>query len=129
MFTVLRIETLDSWDQVLYIAIYGCANYPGGYEFLEGNPNITCQHSKGYGGFAVLMLLVITILGAYILPTVLIGIVSIKFDDSSKMYHVRAEEKETMAKHLDHAKVNKHTHIILYTQKNGGITIDVQCKI
>lgn len=118
MFTVLRIETLDSWDQILYIAMYGCANYPGGYEFLNNHPGNECTNSDGFGGVAVLMLLVITIVGAYILPTVLIGIVSIKFDDSSKMFHVRVEEKATMLKHLEQAKVTPSLFYGIYTNQS-----------
>ena len=31
VFTVLRLETADSWDQILYINLYGCdqVNIPG----------------------------------------------------------------------------------------------------
>ena len=29
MMTVLRIETLDGWEQVLYLSMYDCERYPG----------------------------------------------------------------------------------------------------
>jgi len=29
MMTVLRLETLDGWEQVLYIGMYDCRRYPG----------------------------------------------------------------------------------------------------
>jgi len=109
MFTVLRIETLDSWDQILYIAMFGCKGYPGGYDFLAGHENSNCESSKAFGGVGALVLILVTILGAYILPTVLIGIVSIKFDHSSKMFEVRREEKAAMLKHLEEAKRNLPT--------------------
>ena len=43
MFSILRIETLDSWDQILYIAMFGCEGYPSGYEF-------THRRGLGLGG-------------------------------------------------------------------------------
>jgi len=30
MFNILRIETKDTWDAVLYIAMFGCDGYPAG---------------------------------------------------------------------------------------------------
>ena len=35
MFTMLRMQTLDSWDQILNIAIFGCDVFPAGERIIE----------------------------------------------------------------------------------------------
>ena len=64
----------DSWDQILYIAMFGCEEYPTGYEFTTGNPQATCRDSTAFGWMAAFVLFVIAIVGAFVLPTVLIGV-------------------------------------------------------
>jgi len=100
VFNVLRIETLDSWDQILYIAMYGCAEYPGGYPFTVKSEyfdvlKLDCKHSEGSGWFGALMMLIIVIFGAFVLPTVLIGIVAISYDEATRK---AANVQEMMSK-------------------------------
>jgi len=96
MFTVLRIETLDTWDQILYISMFGCAKYPTAYPMVEeaSNPVVQCNHDSGQGWIAVFIFFIVVIFGSYILPTVLIGIVAISFDEASR----RAEALKEMHK-------------------------------
>lgn len=107
MFTVLRIETLDTWDQILYIAMFGCKGYPAGYEFLEDgeDKSITCDKSKAFGWIGAFVLLAVTIVGAYVLPTVLIGVVSIKFDDTNTYFQAMEEQKKKYMIQIVKAKV------------------------
>eukprot|EP00615_Pteridomonas_danica_P011765 CAMPEP_0114346930 /NCGR_PEP_ID=MMETSP0101-20121206/13474_1 /TAXON_ID=38822 ORGANISM="Pteridomonas danica, Strain PT" /NCGR_SAMPLE_ID=MMETSP0101 /ASSEMBLY_ACC=CAM_ASM_000211 /LENGTH=1430 /DNA_ID=CAMNT_0001483895 /DNA_START=53 /DNA_END=4345 /DNA_ORIENTATION=+ len=104
MFTVFRIETLDSWDQVLYIAMYGCSKYPGGYELLSNHGTSTCEHSHGTGFMGAGVFFVVVILGAYVMPTVLIGIVSINFDEANRRAEAMQEMDEKMERIAIHAK-------------------------
>lgn len=113
MFTVLRMETLDTWDQILYITMYGCAEYPDGYEFLQNYPQSECKNSEGIGVYGFGILLLVVIIGAYVLPTVLIGIVSIKFDNTSKRLEKIEEEKRSFVTHLKEAKVSE-LYIFIY---------------
>jgi voltage-gated sodium channel len=69
MFTILRIETLDSWDQILYITMFGCENYPGLYGFLKDNPVTQCKHSYAWGWFGAYIVLFIVLTGSYICCT------------------------------------------------------------
>jgi voltage-gated sodium channel len=105
MFTILRIETLDSWDQILYIAVFGCDNFPGGYAFLEDNPVTQCKHSYAWGWFGAFVILFIVLTGSYIIPIVLIGIVSIKFDEATKrsslLAHMRANLEDVKAEAIE----------------------------
>ena len=44
VFTILRLETGDSWDQILYINMYGCAEYPAGYPMVaKDSPLTSCD--------------------------------------------------------------------------------------
>jgi Ca2+-binding EF-hand superfamily protein len=115
--------------------MFGCEGYPGGYEFLEGHPGSECKDSEAFGGIAVLVLLLIAIIGAYILPTVLIGIVSIKFDDSSKLFEVYSEEKKAMKEHLKianeylpdfftHERIQAVVKVFRRLNSGGQITLD-----
>lgn len=45
---------------------------------------IHCNNPKAFGWLGVFILVIIVLLGAYILPTVLVGIISIKFDEASR---------------------------------------------
>ena len=91
MFTVLRMETLDSWDQILYIGMFGCSQYPGGYPMTADNRG--CTHDYGYGWLGAFLFFVIIVVGSFVMPTVLIGIVSIKFDEASSYLAARTEMK------------------------------------
>jgi Ca2+-binding EF-hand superfamily protein len=69
----------------LYIAVYGCDEYPAGYDgFTINNPASLCKHPSAYGWSGALILFILVIFGSFMLPTVLIGIVSIKFDEASQ---------------------------------------------
>jgi hypothetical protein len=115
MFTVLRMETLDSWDQILYITMYGCAKYPGGYEFLDTDkyPQSRCDDSRAAGYVGTVALMFVAVVGAYVVPTVLIGIVSIKFDKTTKHMEVLENEARALARHLAKARVRYSTCLFL----------------
>jgi len=85
-FTIWRVETLDSWDVVLRINMYGCATAPNGYPFF--NSQYTCKEEdeSAFGYIAVFFFVFTVILGGLILPTVLIGIVAIAFENGWKRY-------------------------------------------
>jgi hypothetical protein len=63
---MLRVETLDTWDQILYIAMFGCENYPQGYDFTvdEGSVlggSLRCENSIASGWIGAVLLLFIVI--------------------------------------------------------------------
>jgi len=108
MFTIFRIETLDTWDQILYIAMYGCDKYPGGYELLLHVQHVQCNEdenvSTAFGWLGVVVFFTITIVGAYILPVVLIGVVSIKFDNATTLTNIYDEEQKRYVELVKRAK-------------------------
>ena len=97
-FTIMRLSTGDGWDQVLLINMYGCEYYPAGYPILDPglNPQAQCTDSFGLGWMAVFVFTFIVIMSAYILPTTLIGIVIISFDEASKRGELIREQMEKL---------------------------------
>jgi hypothetical protein len=54
----------------------------------------------------------VVILGAYVMPTVLIGIVSINFDEANRRAEAMQEMDEKMERIAIHAKVCVFDHVI-----------------
>ena len=78
--------------------MYGCQHFPLGYPILseETNPNIQCTQNIGLGWFSAFIFTFIVILCAYILPTTLIGIVIISFDEATKRGALIREQLEKL---------------------------------
>ena len=107
MFTILRLETLDTWDQVLFLNLYGCDVHPS-YPMLAspgpGGANL-CTSPAGLGYLAFLALFLVLLVGAYIIPTVLVGIVVVSFDEATK----KGTGLDAMMKEMEDAiKVTGH---------------------
>lgn len=85
-FSIWRVETLDSWDVILRINMYGCATYPNGYPFYNSIYKCREEDEVAFGYIAMFFFVFTVILGGLILPTVLIGIVAISFENGWKRY-------------------------------------------
>jgi hypothetical protein len=76
----------------------GCDAYPAGYDFTDRRGkglgdviSLRCDNPNALGWLGALLMLVIVILGSFVLPTVLIGIVAISFEEATqKAINVRA---------------------------------------
>ena len=119
MFTILRLETLDAWEEVMYIAMFGCDNYPNTYPYLTSNPQTSCEDPGAFGWTAAMLLFAIAIFGAYVLPTILIGIVSIKFDEESKQIKSRKSALNKVKQVMDTCKVTG-VFSVLNTERDIG---------
>jgi hypothetical protein len=83
MFTILRLATLDSWEQILHINMRGCAEYPNlGYPLTKDGSQ--CTDSAALGWFAALVFLLVVVIESFVLPTVLIGVVIVSFDEATR---------------------------------------------
>ncbi|KAH8064962.1 low voltage-gated calcium channel [Aureococcus anophagefferens] len=78
MVSIWGVSTLDAWDAALYTNMYGCERY--GYP----HGGRACNDATAYGWIAVAYFVFIVIIGALVLPTVLIGIISIAFEESTE---------------------------------------------
>ena len=89
MMAVWRIETLDGWDELMFANMFGCddsttlsAAPDEADGFAQYDPAAApCNaDGRGWGWLAVPYFLVVVLIGAMVLPTVLIGVISISFD-------------------------------------------------
>ena len=60
-FSVWRAESLDSWDQMLNVNIYGCATFPGAYPMAS--TLYPCRDEQALGGIAVIYFIFTVIFG------------------------------------------------------------------
>ena len=93
--TVWLCETFDEWEEVLYINMYGCNEF--GYDDHDGVPALAMRcdqdHAQGHGWVAFLFFVIVVTLTGFVMPTVMIGVISISFDASKK----RVEEERELA--------------------------------
>ena len=92
LISIWMVETFDAWEELLYINMYGCTQY--GYFDNKGfsTTKWACDDSKGYGWVAALYLVFVAVLGGLILPTVLIGVISVAFEEST--HRIKEEKKQ-----------------------------------
>jgi hypothetical protein len=83
-FSVWRVESLDEWDVILFVNLYGCETYPKGYPFSQ--TLYPCVEETAWGYVAVLYFVFTVVFGGLILPTVLVGIVAISFERAWQKY-------------------------------------------
>ena len=95
LMSVWAIETLDGWEDLLYINMYGCDHY--GYYDMYDNPSSAreCDEHSPKGWWAVFYFAVVVVLGSFVLPALLVGVVSIAFFESTEK--IRAEEADRAA--------------------------------
>jgi len=105
MFTMVKMETLDNWEEILYLTVLGCSNYPL-YDYALDNPKMRCKEDKsfGFGWLGAIIISSIIIIGGYVLPTVLIGIVSIRFEEASRYAETARHLKKNIKPVLEHAR-------------------------
>jgi len=97
--TVFMISTLDLWDAVMRIHLYGCDVYPSlsGYPL---SPDYPCEDPKAFGYFAALFVGVVVVFGGMILPTMFIGVISIKFEQSTQRSSSEVADRLELASHI-----------------------------
>ena len=114
--SIWMIETLDNWEDLMWINILGCHVYAaaddaralgGGlgddaeapssfgllrYGYDEGRLARPCTRSgaQGFGWIAAAYFVFMVVLGGLVLPTVLIGIISVAFDDATRLVRLDA---------------------------------------
>ena len=118
--SIWQMETLDGWEEIMMINTLGCSNY-GYWAKIRAGANDTstvttdlqldpfwevdqmafeCNRdkSRGLGWLAVMFCVSVVLLGGMVLPTVLIGVISLGFDEAA--LKIKLENKGAYA--LDH---------------------------
>ena len=89
MMAVWRIETLDGWDELMFANMFGCddsttlgaaPDEADGFAPYDPATAPCNADGRGWGWLAVPYFLIVVLIGAMVLPTVLIGVISISFD-------------------------------------------------
>mmetsp|Transcript_140 Transcript_140/g.277 ORF Transcript_140/g.277 Transcript_140/m.277 type:complete len:938 (+) Transcript_140:152-2965(+) len=78
MLTLFRCATLEDWTDVMYINMFGCDNY--GYDGMEEE----CKNPKRWGWLAGLYFVVFVILGALVLLTLFLGVVTTSMEKATR---------------------------------------------
>lgn len=67
----------------MHINMRGCAEYPNlGYPLTKDGSQ--CTDSAALGWFAALVFLLVVVIESFVLPTVLIGVVIVSFDEATR---------------------------------------------
>ena len=80
---LFQIATLDNWSQVMYKNVYGCDVYPP-FLSLETDLYGFCPHPEALGLWAVLYFVVFVTIGAFVMLTLFVGVVTTSMDEASK---------------------------------------------
>ena len=101
-FTTYQITTQDVWDATLRINMYDCATFPRqfGYPLGGTEGSLACTDPKAFGFVGFAYFLVVIIVGALILPTMLIGVVAIKFEQASNKFENERHDQLATKGHI-----------------------------
>jgi hypothetical protein len=83
MITLFRVSTLDDWHKVLYINMFGCDQY-GSYNAVYAEYPDACTNPKALGFIAVFYFVLFVIIGAQVLLTLFIGVVTTSMDQATE---------------------------------------------
>ena len=107
LFTTYMCETLDRWETIIRVNMIGCANFPGGYPFAKSTNEFECDSTtEGLGLFAALYYIFVVVFGGLILPTMLIGIVAISFEEAFRKSEAERESIVESAKMIELARAD-----------------------
>ena len=76
------------------------------YPYLRSSPGADCKNTYAFGWIGAGILFSIAVIGAYVIPTVLIGIISIKFDESSRYLERQILIRSETERVINETKVN-----------------------
>jgi len=101
--TIWQVETLDDWGVIMYTNMLGCFEF--GYSDLRGYTTtaISCHEdmSHAWGDLAFFFFFFVVFIGGLVLPSILIGVIAIAFDDATRRIQAahseRAVERKVVA--------------------------------
>ena len=88
--TLFRCATLEDWTDVMYISMYGCANY--GY----GPDHPACVQSSGAGYFGALYWILFILISTYMIINLFIGVITTSMGEA-KQELANAEKEAALA--------------------------------
>lgn len=73
MMTLFRCATLEDWTDVMYIQMYGCANYAAPI----------CTNSHAFGYFAAFFFVVFVVIGSLVMLNLFVGVISTSMEQAT----------------------------------------------
>merc|ERR550514_484784 len=94
MVTLFRIATGEDWTDVMYVNMYGCANY--GYD----SPPLKklCTDSEGQGFYAAVYFVLFFFISSLCILTLFVGVVTTSMDEQR---HEMEEHRKILSKVRD----------------------------
>jgi voltage-gated sodium channel len=81
LFSVWRIESGDSWEQILKLNMYGCLEYVSGYPMTyHDGYECTERNNNASGYWAWIYVLTASIFGNFVIPAALAGVLIVSYE-------------------------------------------------
>jgi voltage-gated sodium channel len=125
MLSLFQCATMDSWSDVLYINYYGCDAY--GYEDYKAI-GYSCDHQpKGF--IAVIYFIAFIVLGAMVLITLFIGVVTTSMEEATQEMEEEKEllcriEKLRISKGIEETVVNSYMQVFRMLDLDGSGSVE-----
>ena len=125
--TLFRMATLDNWGQVMYTNIYGCEIYPPPINVVR-NADV-CKHHRPSGIVAVLYFVIFVVIGALVMLTLFIGVVTTSMEEATRQQQLEIELNRRINDVCEVESIS-HEHLDLYKRVfnmldfDGGGTIE-----
>ena len=89
MLTLFRCSTLEDWTDVMYINMYGCHKYGYSGWMVDLCTNPLPLHGENWG--AAIFMVFFTLIGALVLLTLFIGVVTTSMDEAQEQQNEQME--------------------------------------
>jgi len=151
MLSLFRAATLEDWTDIMYINMYGCMHYGYGYDpmeklsikaaptaaqiadmqqimhynpgYIENSMGCTEAGHGSYGWLAAILFSVFTVIGALVLMTLFIGVVTTSMEEATEKQN-EAKEVAARVKELQEEENLDQETVDMYEMCFGMIDVD-----
>jgi Ca2+-binding EF-hand superfamily protein len=130
--TLMRVATLDNWDEIMYKNMYGCKYFPVSFYADEFDAD-SCDWSTSVGRPAVSAIYFVfyVLIAAYVLFTLFVGVVTTSMEEAGKNQDVEHEMESQVRKicvdsKITSAQMDIYRRVFAMLDLDGGGTIDAK---
>ncbi len=125
LFSLFQAATLDDWTILMYVQQYGCDKYAGVFEDFPEQ----CTKPKAYGLLAVLYFLIFILIGAQVLLSLFIGVISTSMDEAQESQAAEQQLEKKIIKTaqkllLDQPRIEAMQFVFNKLDLDGGGSIE-----
>lgn len=114
VFTVFDTITLDNWSDVMYVSLFGCANYVG------MNSNAMCTNSQPQFALTVIYFVSLVMSGSLVLLSLFIGVITMTMEEAAEEER-HEHEHHQQQQHQHHQHQQQHQHQRLHAEDGDRI--------